>query len=213
MMQVNIEWAWGCSKIVHACSTDILSDVLNSNGFCPIEGSRLLVAHRGRFLVPDFSLQFHEIKTGDHVVCILKRLPSRDKSQRFLESLSPPHRIVFQPISVTETPETDRCCEEARLGDLTFAHWESNPGFPLVMTDLLRQQEEESNEKQSDGITWLTHLTDSPEICEGPLPTASHYETSLASSVFKNGPDWCSGFVADIADQSIRGNYFDHLKK
>jgi hypothetical protein len=210
---LSVQWNWGSPKIVRVRSTDILSDVLTSNGFIPMEGFRLFVVNRGRLLDEGFSLQFHEITTGDHLVCVLKRLPSKDKSRRFLESLTPARRVVCQTTPIADAAEADRRSEQARLNDISFAGWESLPALRVVMNDLLREQEEHDHGKLSDEDIYPTNLAESQGMGETPLPNLFHTDCMPANGIFKNGYEWSSRYVKDIPDQAKRGNFFDHLKK
>jgi hypothetical protein len=138
-----LQWTWGSSKIALVHRTDVLTDVLTSHGFTATEGFDLFVAHQGRLLDGYFSLQFHGIKSGDRLVCVLRKLPSKDKSRRFLDSMTPPRRMFCQSTPVTDSSDADRRTEQARLNDISFANWESLPGLPAVMNDILKEQEEQ----------------------------------------------------------------------
>jgi hypothetical protein len=209
---MKLTWTWGGSKIVSAQSTDILSDVLCSNGFVAVSGTELYVAHRGRFLDISFSVGFHELKPGDRLICHVQKLPSKDQSRRFLESLTPSRRFVSHMSPVTDLYEANRRTVNARLDDLSFASWESLPDYRGMMADLLQEQEEQNSTDQSDDDLYQLNFTEATEISDQPLPSMFHAD-GLGHGSSGKGGGWTSAYVKDIADQSRRGSFFDHLKK
>jgi hypothetical protein len=210
---LKLEWSWGGSKIVHASSTDTLSHVLMSNGFAAMEGSVICVAHRGRLLQEDFTLHFSQVKTGDRLICTMKKLPTKEKSRAFLATLSRSRRVVCQMVPVVDPSESSRRAEQARIADLSFSTWEAMNDLPALLTDLFRQESEQNQERKSTSEIPPTNLTEARQICEDPLPYHFQAISFAANGTRKGGPGWSSGFVKDIPDQSKRGDFFEDLKK
>jgi hypothetical protein len=210
---LKLEWAWGGSKIVTAHNTDPLSDVLSLHGFTGIPGTELFIAHRGRLLSSSFSLSFHEIQNGDRVICYMKKLPTNEKSRKFLESLIPSRHVATQIFPAADTSETNRRTQNARMDDLAFSSWESQADCGKMMADLLQEQEEQSQEKATPEDEFELDLTDATEISDLPLPSLLRSDGFGQTNWAKGTRGWRSGYVADVAEQPRRGNFFDHLKK
>jgi hypothetical protein len=207
---LKVQWQWGGSKIVRTCASCPVSDVLAFQGFSPLENTTLLVAHKGHLVDPLFSFQYHNVQTGDRLVCMLKRLPSREKSSRFRESVSPTKRVVCQLAPISDPAEANRRAQIARLTDLSFLAWEAMPDGQLVMEDMLRQQERQAKDRV--GFAGPTVVPESRGMSEAPLPNCFHSDAVLGSGVCK-GKQWPPGFVKDLSDQPRRGSPFDWIKK
>jgi hypothetical protein len=199
--------------VIIAHETDALSDILSSHGFAAVPGTRLCVAHRGRFLEDDLSLHFYHIKSGDSLICLVKQQPSTEKSRKFLESLSPVRRVVCQMVPLADSIEENRRAEEARLSDLSLASWEATTDFREVMKDLLEQQEPQKVHKEPEDQIRALDLTPATQISDAPLPTFFRASTIPHNGVIKSGYEWGSGYRKDRSDQPKRGNFFDNLKK
>jgi hypothetical protein len=210
---LKLKWTGGASKIARVHRTDVLSDVLTTHGFTAPEGFDIFIAHRGSLLGVDFSLQFHGINTGDHLVCVLKKLPSKDKSRQFLDSVAPARRIFPQYTPVTDSSDVNCSTEQARLNDISFRVWESLPGLPAVMNDLLKELEEQIRENPSSVDLCPANVTESREMSEAPLPNPFHTDSNPWNGVFKSSYEWGARCVKDIPDQFKHGDFFDDLKK
>jgi hypothetical protein len=151
-----------------------------------------------------FTFHYHKIQSGDRLVCQLKRHPSKSPSERFRESLSPTKRVVCQVTPVTDPCAAQRRAEIARLNDIPYLGWETLPDFPLVMHDLLREQEEQNRARET--FPGPTVVTDAMAVSESPLP--NFFQPDRA---FKYGAKF--PFVKNLSDQPRRGAHLDPLKK
>jgi hypothetical protein len=209
---IKVAWSWGGSQIIHAHATDALSDVLASHSFSATNGSDLHVALRGCFVDTCFSLQFLQIHTGDHLYCLLKRQPSKEKSRRFLESLTPKPRRS-PPAAIADRTDGNKRSQQAKLDDMAYAQWESRVDSRSVLTQILKQREDQTNDTQSDDETYVTELSQEGEISEAPLPHLFQSDGFATAGVLKAGYGWKPGCLKGVSNQSKRGNFFDHLKK
>jgi hypothetical protein len=193
-LALSVRWHWGGSKVIRASSASPISTALTSNGFSALPNTLLIVAHKGQVVNPQFTFHHYQIRTGDQLVCLLKRLPTREKSCRFLEALFPRKAIA----AATPT-EDDRTTQQvARLSDLASMMREARPGFPLVRSDQLAEQDD-------DGCLEPTILSETIEIAEDLFPMSCQPETVVA---------WKSvcGRALELMEQR-RGNSFDQIKK
>jgi hypothetical protein len=160
---VRVRWTWGTARRIPVSQSDVIADSICQHGFSAVDGTLLVVAHRGRAVDPAFSFQFYGVLPGDLLVCVLKRVPDKVKSQRFIESL----RTTVYPVAIVhEDLERARLREYAKLSDLSFAGWECQPGLPAVLRDLMSQIGGETEAP----VDYPTVLTDAPRISESPLP-------------------------------------------
>jgi hypothetical protein len=201
---VTVGWTWGGAKTIRTSSAFPILEVLSSHGFSDLADNSLLDAHRGRLVNPLFTFDHHKIQSGDRLVCLLKRRPDKSQLDEFRDNLSPTKRVVCQVAPVSDPGEAQRRAQIARLNDLSFIGWEVMPDFPLVMHDLLKEQEEQTRAREI--FAGATVLTGAMTMSESPLPTFFQPER-----VYKFGPK-CP-FVKDLSDQPRLPSHLDPVKK
>jgi hypothetical protein len=200
---LRVQWYWGGSTIVRTPSSSSIGDALSIHGFAAFDRSIVVVAHRGRLVDPLFTFHHYNVRSGDRLVCLSKRLPSKDKSNRFLSSLcAPPRRPVEAPRP--DLTDADRTAEVARLNDFTYLASESAPELVGIARDLLRQQDEQASERNDIRIPTVLRLDAAPKISDAPLPCCFRRE-DVANAVWKKY--WL------VPEQQPRGGHFDGLRK
>ncbi|OHT12486.1 hypothetical protein TRFO_17640 [Tritrichomonas foetus] len=196
-LRVIARWNWGGAQIIDALSSDQIGETLAEFGFSALAGTRLIIAHNGKVIDPSFSFGYYNTTNGSKFVLLLKKLPSKERSRKFLESME--KRDTIQYFKVTRDPtEITRREEIARLNDLALMTWESLPDFPLIMKEIINSQEKQSAE------SWLvrnnnyeTVIPESSKISEDPLPNLFEKEKVGAPGLFKNDFGLGSSFMAD----------------
>jgi hypothetical protein len=201
---VKVEWNWGGTKRIHTSSASPILEVLESHGFSGLDNSALLIAHRGRLINPMFTFNYHKIQSGDRLICLLKRHPDKPQSDQFQDVLSPTKRGVCQVTPVTDPGEAQRRGEIARLNDLSFSGCEATPDLPIVMRDLLRQQEEQNMARET--FVRSTVVTGAMAMSETPLPNFFQPDR-----VCKYSGKYAFG--KDISDQPRCPSHLDAVKK
>jgi hypothetical protein len=201
---VKVQWNWGGAKTIHTSSASPILEVLESHGFSSLDTSALRIAHRGRLVNPMFTFNFHKIQSGDRLICLLKRHPDKPQSDQFHDVLYPTKRVVCQVMPVTDPGEAQRRGEIARLNDLSFIGYEVTPDLPIVMRDLLRQQEEQNRTRET--FTGSTVVTGAMAMSEAPLPNFFQPDQVCKYS------GKCA-FVKDISGQPRRPSHLDAVKK
>jgi hypothetical protein len=181
MIVIRVRWTWGGGVIARASPFSIICDVLEAHGFSGPAQTRLIVACLGRVIDPAFSFSHYRIPNGSTIACLLRRLPSRDKSRRFLDSLAPP-----PPDARAFEADPAFVREQLRLTDLTFAAWDDDPATPI---DLLRQREEGMKEiiARAQLPAPVTIVAATPTIGETPLPK---FERGDTATFCKNAAKW-----------------------
>jgi hypothetical protein len=168
-LTIVITWTWGGSVVVRTDSTTPICDVLSCHGFCSIEGSHLLAVYKGTVIEPALSFHYYNIKTGDHLFCLLKLIVIPEKSPRYCESVTrvrfAAHASAFRPVS--DASQRD---EESRLADLSFSSWESMRELPQMMNDLFIEQEAEARDETPVAIIPATVVREGGSIRNEPLP-------------------------------------------
>ena len=162
LIEVRVRWANGDGTTVSLSKFDTVGELIARAGVPAPSGSRVIAAHRGRFLQDAMSLGFYGITSGSNVICALRR-DSETKPPRPPCSLA---RDRFPNLELSR--ESKNVWDElARLSDLSFASWEALPEYGSIMKELMKEQEE-----QSEG-RWDVHFTvvkTEKRICEEPLP-------------------------------------------
>jgi hypothetical protein len=198
-LALRVQWHWGGSKVIRVSSASPISAALTAHGFTALPDTFLVVAHRGRSVSPQFTFRHYGVRSGDRLVCLLKRLPTREKSRRFLESLFP-RKAAAAPARADD----GNAAQVARLEDLEFISKEAMPNFPAVLNDLLREQD--SDEGDSYDCIEPTVLSEADLIAEDPLPISHKAEAVV---VWKS----VCGRAPALMEQQRRGNSFDQIKK
>jgi hypothetical protein len=159
---VRVQWSHGGGAIVHTTLFTPVSDALSANDFSAPDGHSLIVAHRGRVINPAFSFHYHGIVNGHRLVCMVAK--PRRRIRRFLES----SEGVASRFVAMDRLELSVGRERARLRDLVFAHWEPIKEFPLVLSDLLREDEQMTEEDKD--TRWPTVVPHAGAMGERPIP-------------------------------------------
>jgi hypothetical protein len=206
-LRIKVQWNWGGARIVDTDSTATVFEALTANGFSALPNSILFVAHRGRFIESHFTLRYYGIKSGDILVCLLRALPTNDKSRRFLASLEPREPLHYTAVPAGMANQTDIQVEASRLSDLTFAGWEVHNGFTLILAELVRQNQEDT---PTPGNQRRTVIAATPAICEDPLPMLDLTEKEKMGQYDR---DWKREIISVIPEQQRRGNPPDGRKK
>jgi hypothetical protein len=207
---LKVQWQWGGAKVVRTCADRPVCDVLSLHGFSALENATLLVAHKGRVIDGLFTFGHHDVRTGDRLVCLLRRPRGRDRSSRFRDMVWPVKRVVCQLGPIGDPAEASRRAEIARMTDLSFIGWELMPDGQRVMEDF--QQEKEKQPKDRAGFSGPTVVTESQGMSEAPLPIFSQPDAVLWSAISK-GKRWPPGFVNELSDQARGEGPFDGIEK
>jgi hypothetical protein len=171
-LALRVAWHWGGSKVIRTSSTFPIYAALAPHGFISLPSALLVVAHRDRFVDPQFTFCHYAIRSGDLLVCALRRLPTREKSWRFLESLFP-RRLPADP---ARDDDERSAWQVAHLSDLEFMSKEGRSDFPVILNEMLREQDEE----ESDDTQEPTVLAAASKIAEDPLPRPYQLEAIVA---------------------------------
>lgn len=198
---IRVQWTWGDSKIIKTLENNIIGDVLSEEGFEEISGNKLIVVCNGKILEPYFTFAHYSIKSGMKLVLALKKIPTKDKSRKFLESLnmSKQNPITLPQSHQTEKnqPEVARMQEIARLTDLAYSTWEALPDYNLIMNEILASQEEQAQEYTYEEEPIPTVITKADQIQEDPLPNFLDDLRVSSSGTLKNDYSFGSGLLAD----------------
>jgi hypothetical protein len=166
-MDLRVQWTWGGRKVIKVSEYDVVGATMCLHGFSALNGTQIFFAHRGRILDDRFTFRYHGIKPGDLIVCQLRRLPTKDKSERFLSSLAHRTHVGF-PVT-NERDDQARFAEQARLCDQAFAEWECHPQLPTILRDLLSDRSDSGEfDEEEPTVVCGPH-----EISERPLPCAT----------------------------------------
>jgi hypothetical protein len=147
-MDLRVQWLWGRGTRITVSEYDVVGESLTFHGFSALHGTELILAHRGRVLDERFTFHHHGVRPGDLIICQLKRIPTKEKSQRFLSSLAKRRQIPLPAAS--ERDSSARVAEQARLSDLAFAAWECHPRLPTILRDLLSDRSDSGDFDEED---------------------------------------------------------------
>jgi hypothetical protein len=174
---VRVQWSHGEGAIVRTTLFTPVCDALSANGFSIPDGRQLIIAHRGRVINPAFSFYYHGVANGHRLICMVAK--PRRRIRRFLAlSDHGPSRFVAM-----DRLEMSVAREGARLRDLAFAHWEPMKEFPVLLSDLLHENEY-TDERDKD-VRWPTVVPHAGAIGERPIPAFFKTEC-CASANFSN---------------------------
>jgi hypothetical protein len=132
-----------------------------------LDGTQLIIGHRGRIIDPHFSLIFHHILPNDLLVCLLKRLP--------LKEISPNENVC---LTSRGNRKRKRFLEYAKLSDLAFVGCECEQSLPFILRNVMSEFPRESKKEEN----CPTVLVNSRRISESPLPVCCPREKCTAQN-------------------------------
>lgn len=198
---IRAQWTWGDSKIIKTFDNNVIGDVLSEEGFEEISGNKLIIACNGKLIEPCFTFAHYSIKSGMKLVMTLKKIPTKDKSRKFLESLNmnKQNSITLNQSHQAEKNQSEeaRMEEIARLTDLAYSTWEALPDCNLIMNEILASQEEQAQEYAFEEENIPTDITKADQIQEEPLPNFLDDLRVSSSGTLKNEYNFSSGLLAD----------------
>jgi hypothetical protein len=177
-----------------------------------LEGSLLVVVHKGAVLQPLLSFQYYKIETGDRLFCLLKKVGTDDTSQPSNESRDI-DRFADQTVSCSRSPDAPLQREEARLADLSFSNWEAMPDFPGLMNDLLDEEEEETSDPLPEDEFSETVVPDGAEMGSDPLSRRLLAPLLAIRGHVMTESELDYGCFLDISEQPRPGDSFDDLEE
>ncbi|KAK8893454.1 hypothetical protein M9Y10_021876 [Tritrichomonas musculus] len=201
LIVIRAQWTWGDSKIIKTLDTNVIGDVLTEEGFEEISGNRLIIVCNGKILEPYFTFAHYSIKNGMKLVMALKKLPTKDRSRKFLESLNmnKQNAVSFPQTQQNENSQAEvaRMEEIARLTDLAYSTWEALPDCNLIMNEILSSQQEQAQEYIYEEEPIPTDITKADQIQEDPLPNFLDDLRVSSSGTLKSEISFSSGLLPD----------------
>lgn len=196
---IRVQWTWGESKIIKTFDSNVIGEVLSEEGFEELNGNRIIIVCDGKILEPYFTFKHYSIKSGMKLVLALKKIPTKDKSRRFLESLNKQNSVTSPQSHQSERNQAEiaRIEEIARLTDLAYSTWEALPDCNLIMNEILASQEEQTQEYIYEEEQIPTDITKADKIQEDPLPNFLDDLRVSSSGTLKNYSSFGSGIIAD----------------
>lgn len=165
-LALRVRWIWDEGKVVTCYAGDVIEELLHREGFEPQEETRLIAACKGKLLNIRMSFLFNEVENGSIIIINLKKTPLKSRGKLFLESLDNRNRPVH-PAVVRQKRDSSIVTEAIRVSDLPFSSLECLKELPILLSDMLKAEEEwESSWHEKEG----TIVTEKKELGNEPLP-------------------------------------------
>jgi hypothetical protein len=157
---VRMTWTWGGSRQVRCSKAQTIHEVACENGFLGVADRDPLFLSQGQILAAELTLHGNGVRDGQTVLAYLPRGACTCPVDRGPFAGFP----RFQSL-----PDIERL-EAWRAADRTFANWEMECKYPLVLADLLHGVEAEEGEYLSTFVPQVTVVRPAAGISDTPLP-------------------------------------------